>query len=404
MSDAIELQGVGKRYWIGGAAESSIRFSEMLVRLLSFQPSAPRESFNALTDVSFTIPAGQVVGIIGHNGAGKSTLLKLLSRITAPSTGKITLRGRTASLLEVGTGFHPELTGRENIYLHGALLGMARAEIRRCFDDIVDFSGIGTFLDTPVKRYSSGMYVRLAFSVAAHLPAEIMVIDEVLAVGDAEFQRRCLDRMQTFSKTGRTVLFVSHNLAAVRSLCTRGILLKAGRVTADGPADEVLDAYAREHSGASASTWLRHEKPSSALSFTRAEIGLADSSKLVCTVELHATEAFPPAFFAIDICDPAGVPLMQSIPRHDTFLHGATGSYRLQVTVDLPALIPGRYLIDLWAGPHFTETLDYVRQVAAFEVIDSPQAGRTYAHSSAHGFIAPPSVCVLEFEQPLAAA
>ncbi len=182
------------------------------------------EDFWALKDVSFDMAEGDVVGIIGRNGAGKSTLLKILSRITEPTTGRVRLNGRVASLLEVGTGFHPELTGRENILLNGAILGMTRAEIRRSFDDIVAFAEVERFLDTPVKRYSSGMYVRLAFAVAAHLQPEILIVDEVLAVGDAEFQRKCLGKMQDVSRTGRTVLFVSHNMAAVRHLCTRGCI------------------------------------------------------------------------------------------------------------------------------------------------------------------------------------
>jgi lipopolysaccharide transport system ATP-binding protein len=201
------------------------------------------EAFWALKDVSFDVAAGDVVGIIGRNGAGKSTLLKILSRITEPTTGRVRLNGRVASLLEVGTGFHPELTGRENILLNGAILGMTRAEIRKNFDAIVAFAEVEKFLDTPVKRYSSGMYVRLAFAVAAHLQPEILIVDEVLAVGDAEFQRKCLGKMQDVSRSGRTVLFVSHNMAAVRHLCTRGMYLVAGELQAIGPIDRVVDAY-----------------------------------------------------------------------------------------------------------------------------------------------------------------
>ena len=202
------------------------------------------EDFWALKDVSFEIKQGEVVGIIGRNGAGKSTLLKILSRITEPTSGRITLRGRVASLLEVGTGFHPELTGRENIFLNGAILGMSRQEVRRKFDEIVDFAEVEKFLDTPVKRYSSGMYVRLAFAVAAHLEPEILVVDEVLAVGDAAFQQKCLGKMKNVAQgEGRTVLFVSHNMGAMRSLCPRGIYLKTGKVANDGEVGIVIDAY-----------------------------------------------------------------------------------------------------------------------------------------------------------------
>jgi lipopolysaccharide transport system ATP-binding protein len=201
------------------------------------------EEFWALRDLDFEIARGEVVGIIGRNGAGKSTLLKILSRITEPSEGQVEIRGRVASLLEVGTGFHPELTGRENIYLNGAILGMRRAEIRRKFDEIVAFAEVEQFLDTPVKRYSSGMYVRLAFAVAAHLEPEILVVDEVLAVGDAEFQKKCLGKMQDVASHGRTVLFVSHQLGMVSRLCSRGIVLDRGRLTFAGFANEAIDTY-----------------------------------------------------------------------------------------------------------------------------------------------------------------
>jgi lipopolysaccharide transport system ATP-binding protein len=201
------------------------------------------DDFWALRDVSFEVAPGEVVGIIGRNGAGKSTLLKILSRIVEPTTGRVTLDGRVASLLEVGTGFHPELTGRENVFLNGAILGMTRQEIRRKFDSIVAFAEVERFLDTPVKRYSSGMYVRLAFAVAAHLEPDILVVDEVLAVGDAEFQKKSLGKMHEVSRGGRTVLFVSHNMAAVQALCSRAIWLERGEVAASGPASAVVAQY-----------------------------------------------------------------------------------------------------------------------------------------------------------------
>ncbi len=203
------------------------------------------EEFWALRDVSFEVKQGEVLGIIGRNGAGKSTLLKVLSRITEPTAGRVTLRGRVASLLEVGTGFHPELTGRENIFLNGAILGMTRAEIKRKFDEIVAFAEVEKFLDTPVKRYSSGMYVRLAFAVAAHLEPEILVVDEVLAVGDAEFQKKCLGKMQDVSRGGRTVLFVSHNMAAIQSLCPRALCLEKGAIWTDTRAADSIRQYLR---------------------------------------------------------------------------------------------------------------------------------------------------------------
>jgi lipopolysaccharide transport system ATP-binding protein len=254
--NAIEAAGVWKQYEIGLAGER--RGVQTLYDVVSEWLRAPlrrmralsgrtgeRERFWALRDVGFEVREGEAVGLIGRNGAGKSTLLKILSRITAPTRGRITLHGRLASLLEVGTGFHPELTGRENIYLNGAIMGMKRQEVDRKFDEIVAFAGVEKFVDTPVKRYSSGMYVRLAFAVAAHLEADILVVDEVLAVGDAAFQRKSLNKMGDVARLGRTVLFVSHNLAAIRSLCTRTLVFEHGQVAFDGGVSEGLAQYER---------------------------------------------------------------------------------------------------------------------------------------------------------------
>ena len=250
---AIQVHGLSKRYSIGASVARYGRLSESLWDAVTAVTSrnrtrGNREWFWALEDVSFNIRQGEVAGIIGHNGAGKTTLLKVLSRITEPTRGRALLDGRVGSLLEVGTGFHPELTGRENVFLNGAILGMSSREIARRFDEIVTFAEVQRFLDTPVKRYSSGMHVRLAFAVAAHLEPEILIIDEVLAVGDAAFQKKCLGKMGEVAAGGRTVLFVSHNLAAVRSLCTSGFLLKAGRLVSEGSIDSVLEAYARDRS------------------------------------------------------------------------------------------------------------------------------------------------------------
>lgn len=249
---AITIENLGKRYIRGRRKdhENGLRHQiETFVRSphgwLSRQKEARRQQaeFWALREVSLHIGKGEVVGIIGQNGAGKSTLLKLLSRITAPTEGRIVIDGRIASLLEVGTGFHQELTGRENIFLNGAILGMSRAEINRKFDEIVAFSEIEDFLDTPVKRYSSGMYVRLAFAVAAHLEPDVLIVDEVLAVGDAAFQKKCLGKMGSVAQSGRTVLFVSHNMEAIRTLCQRCVWIKDGRVHEDGPVDRVVQSY-----------------------------------------------------------------------------------------------------------------------------------------------------------------
>ena len=246
MSDkAIIVENISKKYelgLIGGGTLMESLGSRIKKGRKTINPNEPKE-FWALKDISFTVKKGEVVGVIGKNGAGKSTLLKVISRITQPTSGQIRINGRVASLLEVGTGFHPELTGRENIFLNGSILGMTRKEIKVKFDEIVDFSGVEKFIDTPVKRYSSGMYVRLAFSVAAHLEPEILVIDEVLAVGDMEFQKKCLGKMENVAKGGRTVLFVSHNMAAVESLCQSAILLRHGEVTYKGSTNEAIESY-----------------------------------------------------------------------------------------------------------------------------------------------------------------
>jgi lipopolysaccharide transport system ATP-binding protein len=252
MSTAISISGLGKRYMIGAAQQRADTLREVITNVATAPFRRLRHAGSstghvthmwALRDVTFDVEAGQVIGIIGRNGAGKSTLLKVLTRITEPTTGRVVINGRVGSLLEVGTGFHQELSGRENIYLNGAILGMTRTEIGRKFDDIVEFSEIAEFLDTPVKRYSTGMYVRLAFAVAAHLDPEILLVDEVLSVGDLGFQRKCLGQMGEIAGSGRTVVLVSHNMGAVRSLCTRVVEIEEGHPVADGPAEEVLNNY-----------------------------------------------------------------------------------------------------------------------------------------------------------------
>ncbi len=274
MSDTvIKVENLSKSYLVGHAAARTERhptLRDAMVRgthgfarktrdILRGRPiihGNQVEEFWALKDVSFEVTAGETLGIIGRNGAGKSTLLKILSRITEPTKGRITITGRVASLLEVGTGFHPELTGRENIYLNGAILGMTRQEIKRKFDEIVAFAEIETFLDTPVKRYSSGMYVRLAFAVAAHLEPEILIVDEVLAVGDAAFQKKCLGKMGDVASEGRTVLFVSHNMVALQGLCPRAILLNRGSIESSGPSQDVVREYLSSYERISAETEL----------------------------------------------------------------------------------------------------------------------------------------------------
>ncbi len=257
MKPAIEVQGLSKRYTINHKNKASYRTLKDDVTNLLRKPikgfskelsiNESEEKFWALKDVGFEVPQGEIFGVVGQNGSGKSTLLKILSRIVQPTEGQVKLRGRTASLLEVGTGFHPELTGRENVYFNGSMLGMSRQEINRKFNEIVEFSEVEKFIDTPVKFYSSGMYVRLAFSVAAHLDPEILILDEVLAVGDAAFQKKSLSKILSTMREGRTVLFVSHSMSSIRQLCTRGIMLKHGHVAFSGTVDELIEQYTLEN-------------------------------------------------------------------------------------------------------------------------------------------------------------
>ena len=272
MTTAISIQNVSKAYRLGVIGHGTlredlqswwarVRGTEDPNRIIGSKEAIEGDTLWALRDVSFDVEQGSVWGIIGANGAGKSTLLKILSRVTAPTSGQIKVRGRVASLLEVGTGFHPELTGRENIFLNGAILGMTKAEVRKKFDEIVAFSEIEKFIDTPVKRYSSGMYVRLAFAVAAHLDPEILVVDEVLAVGDAAFQKKCLGKMGAVAKEGRTVLFVSHNMGAVRNLCQKGIVLRNGREAFQGTASDAVDFYLSKSVVSTSASWKRTAPP-----------------------------------------------------------------------------------------------------------------------------------------------
>jgi len=260
MSTAIKVENIGKKYVL--RKEGARSYTTLTDSLSSvFKAKGSKEEFWALQNLNFEINQGERVGIIGRNGAGKSTLLKVLSRIVKPTTGRVELRGRIASLLEVGTGFHPELSGRENIFLNGSILGMSKAEIKSKFDEIVAFYEVEKFLDTPVKRYSSGMYVRLAFAVAAHLEPEILIVDEVLAVGDAEFQRKCLGKMKDVAGSGRTVILVSHNMAAVQHLCERAIYLRNGNLIESGPSEQVIGTYMRAAQGpAAANLAIREDR------------------------------------------------------------------------------------------------------------------------------------------------
>ncbi|HPP62521.1 MAG: ABC transporter ATP-binding protein [Anaerolineales bacterium] len=300
MTTAISVKNLGKKYMIG-AAETKFRYNMLRdvivdtvyapVRLAKALVGKSERRANknfiwALDDVSFDLEEGKVLGIVGRNGAGKSTLLKILSRVTEPTRGTVAVRGRVGSLLEVGTGFHPELTGRENIYMNGAILGMKRAEIDAKFDEIVDFSEVAAFIDTPVKRYSSGMYLRLAFAVAAHLEPEILVVDEVLAVGDAEFQRKCLGKMGDVAQQGRTVLFVSHNMSAILRLTQEAIVLNKGRLVMRAPTQEAVDFYLSSgQAQAGERVWEADEVPAASAPFTPIRLTVRDrSGKVVDTI------------------------------------------------------------------------------------------------------------------------
>ena len=307
------------------------------------------ETIWALKDVSFEIEEGEVVGFIGRNGSGKSTLLKVLTRITPPTTGTATIRGRVGSILEVGTGFHPELTGRENIFLNGAVLGMKQREIRAKFDDIVEFSGVSRFIDTPVKRYSSGMYVRLAFAVAAHLEPEVLVIDEVLAVGDHEFQQRCMGRIEHISQSGRTVIFVSHDMQAITRLCDRAYWLDSGRVVTDGPSEDVVSEYLQSASG-TANAWRnpRFEEP-------------YEPDEIVRLESLRVVNRAGETVGATDVRDPVGIEFRFTVIRRHSLLpkiklstmRGDVAFNALDVDPRWSSPVePGAYVSTAWIPPN----------------------------------------------------
>ena len=308
MSVAIVTEGLSKRYRIGElhGAYGTLRDSLAAgARRLAHRDHRPHyEEIWALRDVSLQVPEGEVLGVIGHNGAGKSTLLKILTRITTPTSGRAEIRGRVGSLLEVGTGFHSELTGRENVFLNGSVLGMKRREIQRKFDEIVEFAGVGQFIDTPVKRYSSGMSVRLAFAVAAHLEPEILLIDEVLAVGDAEFQRRCLGRMDALSQSGRTILFVSHQMQAVAQLCERVVLLDHGVVVRDGPSSDIVAEYLQTAGGGGSSiVWPDPES--------------APGNKNVRMLSVRVVDETGELVSAVDVRRPVGIEIVFRVIRSE---------------------------------------------------------------------------------------
>jgi lipopolysaccharide transport system ATP-binding protein len=409
MTAAIAVEGVSKKYRINAAQgggyrtlrESLMERSADLCRRIRgrkaldsgdagvSRPSRPSE-FWALRDVSFKVRPGEVLGVIGRNGAGKSTLLKILSRITPPTAGQVTLRGRVGSLLEVGTGFHPELTGRENVFLNGAILGMGRAEIARKFDEIVAFAEVDDFIDTPVKRYSSGMYMRLAFAVASHLEPEILVVDEVLAVGDVQFQRKCLGQMGQVSKHGRTVLFVSHNMTAIKSLCTRAILVEGGQVVLDGDVDQVVNRYLMagtemERTGIIPEEALRQHDVAGEARFRAVRLTDADGRP---TTQLYFGQLFRVSFncdvlkditdghfeVSISTADGTQVTYATTMDRGQGSMFLARGQHEVSVVFDT-VLLPRDYVIDLGVHHQNGATADFVQRTLLFSVLRVAESG-----------------------------
>lgn len=389
---AIRVEGLGKKYVISHQtarryvalrdviSEGVANAGRRLTRRARPTDSGRREEVWAVRDLTFDLAQGERLGVIGRNGAGKSTLLKLLSRITEPTVGRVAVRGRIGSLLEVGTGFHPELSGRENIFLNGTILGMKRAEVRSKFDEIVAFAEVERFLDTPVKRYSSGMYVRLAFAVAAHLEPEILVVDEVLAVGDAAFQRKCLGKMGDVAESGRTVILVSHNMAAIQQLCTRSLWMDEGRMRQIGPTAEVVDAYAESFSGGGGGGFsdrgvkgdgrvkllsyevLNHERRPAPLPETRED--------LVVRVRVKVSEPITHPHVGISLWTASGV-LLTSVSSEQQGVElpaWPAGELSIDVLVRDVAFLPGPYKADFWVMGPQGNVYAHVEDAIRFEI------------------------------------
>lgn len=388
MSIIVSVKNLSKEYQLReGRPYYTLRdnLTEMLQNPLSMFKRSKKEKFWALKDVSFDVEEGEILGILGNNGAGKSTLLKLLSRVTPPTQGEIILRGRLGSLLEVGTGFHPELTGRENIYLNGAILGMSRLEVQRQFSTIVEFAEVEKFLDTPMKHYSSGMYMRLAFAVAAHLESEIILIDEVLAVGDVEFQKKCLGKMDDISKQGRTILFVSHNIGAVSQLCTRCIVLEKGRLAYSGPTEKAVNVYLEKAHTTLTKGNIKDAPRNGNTTFTARmeKIELFSSKKEdISTVDTRKPFEIDLTFRALEdvrtgiffqIKDENRKPVLFFSSGH---LQGkdfpfAKGKHKMKCLIDAPLLTSGRYSVDCGLLYPNREIVDFVEDALFFTVTNS---------------------------------
>jgi lipopolysaccharide transport system ATP-binding protein len=397
MTRCVEIQSLSKKYQIG-RLQNDLSLREQLVEFVKNPFNLKREEGEtiwALQDISFHADEGEVIGIIGRNGAGKSTLLKILSRITHPTSGEVRVRGRIASLLEVGTGFHDELTGRENVYLNGSIIGMKKCEVDRHFDAIVEFSGVEQFIDTPIKRYSSGMRLRLGFAVAAHLDPDVLVVDEVLAVGDASFQKKCIKAMDGLRTSGRTVFFVSHNLAAVENLCSRGIWIDAGRVRMDGGPREVIASYMGSFAGEQASgsdlSTMKNRLGSGEVRYTRLEYLSPDGTPsamirsgdpLVLRFHYHAKQTIRDPSFGFRLFSGMGT----LITECGHWMHGIRiakveqGDGYIDLEIEALNLLSGQYQFSLWiTGPEGKPIFDGdVKALLEVEGTDIYRSGRMF--------------------------
>lgn len=408
----IEVENLGKRYRLGRVGARSLRdeLENGWRRLRGGLPQEDARDFWALRGVSFSVNEGEVLGIIGRNGSGKSTLLKLLSRITEPTTGRAILRGRVASLLEVGTGFHPELSGRENIFLNGAIMGMTRTEVQRKFDEIIDFAGVEQFLDTPVKRYSSGMRVRLGFAVAAHLEPEILIVDEVLAVGDAEFQRKCLGKMQDVATEGRTVLFVSHQMPMIQHLCPRALMLSRGKAMLDGEAADVIHEYLSENSIDEAASCVDLTSPPRERSHYRGllRLEIRDSAglpaaRMIMGRAFHAKVHFELAENARDLGVGIGVEdeFGQRVISFSNYLANPTQTVdgaRGHACIEVPELrlVPGRYWLTVSLVSGRNQYLDRCSRCCCFFVDPDDVFGTGHVPASGQGVTYAPMAVSIE--------